>query len=829
MYRIGRYSNFMDIKLSKNLSIEHLRLLGEAIDSSPSPLTLYDTDYSIIYANEASRDLWPELHLGLSSGKGLEQSAYDAAKAVFPGASESELQAATQYVIFTFSSQEANEMRASKGRCMKLTHHQIGDRAVAGIGVDITDLKANEKGLYRAKRAQENLIEVLEYGLLIINDEGVVTLFNAAYKEYCHSFNVDVRVGMKIRELTKSFVDRRLLEGGEIWPNAWDPKLFLDRLGDAKTHTQEFDLQDGRHILMRQSYRKLVGNIVTLTDVTKIKKAQLKAESAERSKSEFLANMSHEIRTPMNGIMGMAQLLEQCALTEKEQNFVQIIQRSGEALLTIINDILDFSKIEAGRVSLERVEFNLSNSLQDVVSLLSMAAADKGVELIFNMQPDLPEVYFGDPGRLRQVITNIYGNAVKFTRNGHVFINVSGESVGDVVNLVISIQDTGIGISPCQLDVIFDKFQQVDGSKTREFEGTGLGLSIAKQLINLMGGDIVAKSEIGKGSCFEVRLPLAVAQERNLPAPAEQVFAGLKALIIDDNPLNCRILKDQLSCWGCKSACVDSASKGILALEAAAKKNITIDFIIVDYQMPGETGDVFVQKIQAHTAFKSIPVIMLTSIVESAYAQNLLGQGVSACVTKPFNHLALYNAINSLSSPAKMAAPAKPSRADTAPIEQTSSIALPAPIALVPASILNAQDRVDILVAEDNEINRFYIEYVLKDLGVTYEIVNDGQLAVEAFQTLSPRLILMDISMPVMNGYQATQKIRALEGDTPDPTPIIAITAHAMEEDRQRALDSGMNGHITKPLAIMSIKKVIRKWNIIDDDGPVNISAASSA
>ena len=813
----------MDIKLSKNLSIEHLRLLGEAIDCSPSPLTLYGTDYSIIYANETSRDLWPELHVGLSSGKGLERSAYDAAKAIFPEASEKDLQDAAHYVMYTFSSAEANEMRASQGRWMKLTHHPIGDRAIAGVGVDITDLKANEKGLYRAKRAQENLIEVLEYGLLIINDDGVVTLFNAAYRDYCRSFDVDVRVGMQIRALTKSFVDKRKHETGEIWPNAWNPKLFLDRLGTEETHTQEFDLQDGRHILMRQSYRKLVGNIVTLTDVTKIKEAQLRAESAERSKSEFLANMSHEIRTPMNGIMGMAQLLQQCALTEKEQGFVQIIQRSGEALLTIINDILDFSKIEAGRVNLDNAEFNLSDSLQDVVALLSVAAADKGVELIFNMQADLPETYIGDAGRLRQVITNIYGNAVKFTHNGHVFINVTGETVGDTVNLVISIQDTGIGISPCQLDVIFDKFQQVDGSKTREYEGTGLGLSIAKKLIELMGGDILAKSEVGVGSCFEVHLPLAraVVQGDDLLAMGEPAFAGSKVLIVDDNPFNCEILKDQLSSWGCKSVSVESASKGFSALEAAKKKNIAIDFIIVDYQMPHETGELFVEKIRSHADFQSIPVIMLTSIVENSYAQKLLGRGVDVCVTKPFNRRALYGAINSLASPDKVLSQPIPVRVLASP-DPVSHSAPTAPADVVPISTFKPKDTIDILVAEDNEVNRIYIEYVLKDLGVTYEIVNDGQLAVEAFQTLSPRLVLMDISMPVMNGYEATQKIRELEGDTPQPTPIVAITAHAMEEDRQRAFDSGMNGHITKPLAIMSIKKVLRKWDIVDSGAAPN-------
>ncbi len=804
----------MDAHLSKNLSIEHLRLLGEAIDSSPSPLTLYDNNFNVIYANNTSRNLWPELHKELSKGVGLEKAAYQAAKAVFPDSPEDELKSMADYVKYTFNSPKANEMRANNGRWMKLTHHPIGDRAITGIGVEITDLKANQKSLQHAKRAQENLIEVLEYGLLVIDDDGLITLFNPAYQEYCRSFGFETKVGMHVKELTFNFIKTKQIDIGDVNFDVWFEAFYKTRFCNDLSYEQEFSLEDGRHILRHQNYRKRVGNIITITDVTDIKKAQLKAESAERSKSEFLANMSHEIRTPMNGIMGMAQLLEQSDLSGKDHNFVKVIQRSSEALLVIINDILDFSKIEAGKVELKNAKFNLRDSIQSVMALLSMASAEKGVELLFNMQPGLQETYVGDIGRIRQIVTNIFGNAVKFTHKGHVLIDVKGTRSGDVVNLVMSIKDTGIGIAASNVDDVFNKFQQADGSTTREYEGTGLGLSIAQKLIRLMGGDVSLKSELGKGSCFEIRLPLKVAAGEMVSTPMENTFAGSKVLIIDDNPLGCDILKEQLSHWTCKSAAVHSVKKGMLALEMAVKKNLKIDYIILDYQMLEETGQVFIDKINAHGGFQDIPIIMLTSVLESSLAQPLLGKGLDAYLTKPFNSKTLFETMKRLADKSQNTPHVAENKTPTLKPLKTIDVLFP------------SASKIDVLVAEDNEVNRLYTEYVLKDLGVSYKFANDGQLALEAFETLKPRIILMDISMPVLNGYQATKKIRDREKlyGLP-PTPIIAITAHAMEDDKQRALSAGMDGYISKPVAIKSVIHILQKWNIIETDSAMHAAS----
>jgi len=773
---------------SKGLSIEQLRLLGEAIDCSPSPLTLYEPNsHKIIYANKTSKGLWPELHKELAKGVGLEKAAYKAAAVLFPDASKQTIQAAADY-------------------------------AVVGVGFDITDLKKKQKDLKNAKAAQSNLIEVLQYGILVIDDDGLITLFNPAYQDYCRSFGFEIIHGMHAKELTQHFVDAKVINIGSHDFNAWFEKFYETRFGTDKSFAEEFSLNDGRHILWHQDYRKLVGNIITITDITDIKTAQLNAEAAERSKSEFLANMSHEIRTPMNGVMGMAQLLQRSDLGETEDHYVQIIQRSSEALLTIINDILDFSKLEAGRVTLENTPFNLQDCLEDVMALLSMAAAKKHVDLLFNLQEGLPQSYLGDAGRLRQVITNIFGNAVKFTDQGHVLIDVKGQQIGSETQLNISIEDTGIGIPPEKIEAIFNEFQQADGSTTRVYEGTGLGLTIAQKLIKLMGGNITVKSEFGKGSKFNIEIILPVAAEQtNIDLDISNI-ADSKILIVDDNLTNCNLLRQKLSDWNCKSAIVHSAKQAIKALELAKAKNITFDLVILDYQMPDETGDILLDKLQAHNDFNDIPIVMMASIVETALAKRLKSKGLNAYLTKPYNSAKLHKTIDTVLK----------NRANKRFESQTNIINLGTEaLSKVAISHLNSETqntlarqsrspKIDILIAEDNEINAVLLEYVLNDLGVSYKRVGDGQQAVDQFTLLSPKLIFMDISMPIMSGYDATKKIREVESNNSlIATPIVALTAHAFNGVKQRCLEVGMNDYITKPLALESIRLVLEQSNII--------------
>ena len=319
--------------------------------------------------------------------------------------------------------------------------------------------------------------------------------------------------------------------------------------------------------------------------------ALFKAEAADRAKSEFLANMSHEIRTPMNGVLGMAELLAKTELTPRQKTFTDVIVKSGNALLTIINDILDFSKINAGQLTLDPAPFRLAEAVEDVATLVSARVAEKNLELIVRVDPRLPAFVVGDVGRFRQIVTNMLGNAVKFTEKGHVLIDVSGESVDGIVQLKVRVEDTGIGIPADKLQNVFEKFAQVDGSSTRRHEGTGLGLAIAARLVDLMGGKIGIESEVGRGSVFWFTAPMPAHEaepRRRQSVPVD--VTGARVLVIDDNPVNREILLEQLSSWGFDCAAAESGAMGLAFLDRAAQLGATVDCVILDYQMPGMNG-----------------------------------------------------------------------------------------------------------------------------------------------------------------------------------------------------------------------------------------------
>ena len=550
----------------------------------------------------------------------------------------------------------------------------------------------------------------------------------------------------------------------------------------------------------------------TLVDITHHKMAELDAMNADRAKSEFLANMSHEIRTPMNGIMGMTQLLANCQLGPREREFVKTIDRSGQALLTIINDILDFSKIEAGHIELDHSPFLLRESLEDVTSLLSTAATDTGVDLLLRIDPDLPETYIGDVGRVRQILTNLVGNALKFTHEGHVLIDVTGAVTNQMAKLNIAVSDTGIGIEEGQLSQVFEKFSQADGSTTREYEGTGLGLSIATNLAKLMNGEITAVSEVGKGSTFTVKIELDVTEDAAKPiVQAAPTITG-NILIIDDIVMNHDILKEQLSNDTCKCVSVTSARKGLDVLAKAAEKNIPIDLVIVDYQMPQMTGEDFIRIAKSHENYKHIPLILYSSVGDDGLKQRLKNLGVNGYITKPTRHHELLRTVSKAISDAK--SPVKEDLSKERPVADITSTIHQKP----KAQTAGHTGQIDVLIAEDNEVNQMFIKYIMEDMGLSFKIVPTGRLAVDKWKLLNPKIILMDISMPDWNGYEATQAIRDLEVQLSRPrTPIVAVTAHALKEDRQNCLDNDMDDYITKPIAIDSLKEMLAKWANIND------------
>ncbi|GLS30404.1 Signal transduction histidine kinase [Mesorhizobium albiziae] len=540
------------------------------------------------------------------------------------------------------------------------------------------------------------------------------------------------------------------------------------------------------------------------------------AEAADRAKSEFLANMSHEIRTPMNGVLGMAELLAKTDLNARQKTFTDVIVKSGNALLTIINDILDFSKINAGQLTLDPAPFRLAEAVEDVATLVSARVAEKNLELIVRVDPRLPGYLVGDVGRFRQIVTNLLGNAVKFTERGHVLIDVAGEVRDGVAHLHVRVEDTGIGIPAEKLQSVFEKFAQVDGSSTRRHEGTGLGLAIGARLIDMMGGNIGVESELGRGSVFWFTVPLPVHSSAAPTAPVPVDVTGARVLVIDDNPVNREILLEQLKSWGFDCAAAESGAVGLAFLDRAAQLGASVDCVILDYQMPGMNGADVAKAICSDQRTTHIPVILLTSVDQIDFGRMVIEYGIAAHLTKPARSAVLLGTVIAVIQKARSAA----LRSEFTRAPQFEAAPQPDARRLVqiaatierepPAASANVP--LDILIAEDNEVNQLVFGQILNGLDLSYRIAANGRTAVEMHRSLKPRLILMDVSMPEMNGYEATRAIRAAERATGGHTPIIGVTAHALKGDREKCIDAGMDDYLSKPISPDRLSAKIGSW-----------------
>lgn len=664
--------------------------------------------------------------------------------------------------------------------------------------------------------------ESLTDGLLIYNADGLIIKVNKAFITLMESLGVHCERGMTRRQFLTNMINEKVLDSGDVPTEAW-LEDYLDRVNLDSEHEEIMALPDNRFILRRASPIAEGGQIVIMTDVTEIRTAQNRAEAAEKAKSEFLANMSHEIRTPMNGIIGMTELLTMTPLNDRQSHFVETISRSGNALMTIINDILDFSKLEAGQAKLDPAPFVLREAIEDVTTLISSAAAEKGIDLLIRVQPELPATFVGDVGRLRQVLTNLVGNAVKFTHFGHVLVDVSGRVSDGVGRLSIRVEDTGIGIPEDQIEHVFEKFKQVDGTTTREYEGTGLGLSISSNLIALMDGSIRVDSKVGSGTVFTIDLALQIHDDITpVKAPPVEII-GANILVVDDNAVNRNILTEQIKHWKCRSIAVESGTQALRVLETARAKNINIDLMIIDYHMPGMNGEDLFAAVRAQSPYKNIPVIMLTSVNQDVMTQRLLRNGLNAVMTKPARTSTLLNAITECLFKVQTMA-ANPVKA-VADISQQNSPPLTSAVSQIdepaqtPAISAYSSSGFDVLVAEDNETNQLYIQYVLDELGVTHKLVPNGRAVVDQWRAHRPAIILMDVSMPEMNGYQATEEIRRLEAKLGLPkTPIIAVTAHTLSGDEERCVAAGMDDYLSKPVSITGLRMKLQLWNVLPDD-----------
>ena len=615
-------------------------------------------------------------------------------------------------------------------------------------------------------------------------------------------------------------------------------------------------------------YRPLEKTIVN--QIKALEKSQKEVELADRAKSEFLANMSHEIRTPMNGVMGMAELLEKTDLDAKQRTFTDIIVKSGASLLTIINDILDFSKIDAGQMELDPASFQLAEAIEDVATLVSSKVAEKDIELIVRVDPNLPSSFIGDVGRIRQIVTNLMGNAVKFTDFGHVYVDVSGKPIEDDVNndgaqiydLRISVEDTGVGIPAENCEKVFDKFSQVDASATRKHEGTGLGLAISSSLVELMGGTINVESELDVGSTFWFTLQLQVDEAQQITTPVNVDVTGSRILVVDDNEVNRSILSEQMAAWNFESVGVVDGFEALSFLQAAGQQGLKIDAIVLDYHMPGLTGEGVVRKMRSDESIADIPIIMLTSVEFTEDGKAFSSLGIQAHLTKPARSSLLLETIVEVIS--------KSRAIPCSPVKKTSVASQIAEASMQPFGHINdhanghsneawdsklnvlsngamsyeekieedfkkqlgtsisnsnttgnSADKSDlqILVCEDNEVNQIVFTQTLESTNFDFKIASNGEMGVEYYKKYSPKIILMDVSMPKLNGLDATKAIRDLEVDTGRHAIIIGVTAHAINGDRERCLEAGMDDYLPKPISPEAlIRKVTEYFKIIEAD-----------
>lgn len=554
--------------------------------------------------------------------------------------------------------------------------------------------------------------------------------------------------------------------------------------------------------------RDITKSIETTQQLSAAKDA---ADEANRAKSDFLANMSHEIRTPMNAIIGMTELLQDTQMEQHQHDYLEMIQGSGESLLRVINDILDFSKIEAGKLELDPVDFGLRRSIGSTMKSLATRAHAKELELAFRIQSEVPEALYGDIGRLRQVIINLVGNAIKFTEKGEVFVDIGlSQRTEDEVTLLVRVCDTGIGMSEDACEKVFAEFEQADTSTTRRYGGTGLGLTISSRLVEMMGGTIGVRSTPNQGSEFFFTVNVSIGDEFELKR-MPVVVGGTRVLVVDDNETNRLILKEMLHSWGMLPATCSAPEPALALLREQSEKGTPFQLVLSDVQMPDTDGFMMAEQIRnAEEAIRDIPIIMLTSATRVGDVKDRERLKIASCIMKPVTQSELFNCI-----------------IDVMGLSATNSIARQkTPSKSWPVTI---KKKLNVLLAEDNKVNQRLAVSTLEKQGHHVDVANNGKEAVTMVANGTYDLVLMDVQMPIMDGLDATRAIRAKEQETGGHQLIVAMTAHAMKGDRELCLESGMDDYLSKPIRINAFMAKIKSLTEPNDDSVGSNVEASDA
>ncbi len=702
--------------------------------------------------------------------------------------------------------------------CLK--NHDGKILGILSSGEDITARKQIEEQLRKLSRA----VEQSPVSIVLTDLDGTIEYVNPAFTRVT-GYSFEEAIGENPRILKSS--DKNKEEYRELWETISSGREWRGEFKNIKKNGEVFwESASISPIVNDQDHP--THYIAVKEDITERKKAEAallearrEAEAATQAKSQFLANMSHEIRTPMNGVIGMIELLLDTRLTKEQRRYAEMAQSSGKALLNLVNDILDFSKIEAGRMELEMLDFDLQSLMDDFTATMALSAYEKGLEFLSIMNHDVPPLLRGDPGRLRQILTNLVGNAVKFTEHGEIVVGTSVEQTEDQqVLLRFSIRDTGIGIPEDKTNLLFDKFSQVDASITRKFGGSGLGLAISKQLAEMMGGKVGVTSTPGQGSEFWFTARFTRQKiERPSVVETHKDLRGLHVLVVDNHVGIRTFLAKELTSWGMRPEVADSGEAVLQVLAAAQDKGDPFELAIVDTQIPCMNDGELSRQIKSDPRFQAIPLVMVTSLGRPGDARRYAELGFAAYLNKPIRRSELFDTLVLVMAHMGQRSPTKPIITRHLVRE---TLHRPKPLPRLSGHIL---------VAEDNPVNRQVALNMLNKLGLSADIVANGREALNALEATHYDLVLMDVMMPEMDGLEATRLIRKREAErmkgegekaiSPDPSPlasrlsplpIIAMTAGALQQDRERCIEAGMDDYTAKPVKPDELALVLDKW-----------------